>query len=105
GLKQRAIHGVAPGIVLGMPLHPQRKARGVGDADGLDGAILRHSLHDNALAELEDALPMQRVHPDAFAPQDPRKDAAWNETDVVAIGEDDGRIGMYFPILQTRHAM
>ena len=32
-------------------------------------------------------------------------DAAWHQTDVVAIGEDHGWIGMNFPVLQTRHAM
>ena len=69
GLKKGAVYQVAPGIVLGMPLHPQRKARGIGDANGLDGAVLRHPLHDDALAGLEDALAVQRVYPDALTPQ------------------------------------
>ena len=30
--------------------------------------------------------------------QDLRKDAARNQTDVVAVGEDDGRIGMNFAV-------
>ena len=93
-LKQRAVHRVALRVVLGVPLNAERKARRVGDADRLDRAVFRHALDDDALAGLENALAMQRVHADGLPAEELREGAARNESDVMAVGEDDGRIGM-----------
>ena len=76
GLKQRAIDRVFLRIDLGVPLHAQRKARRVGDADGLDRLILGHALDDDALARLEDALPVQRVDPDGLGAEELRLDGS-----------------------------
>src|SRR5262249_62340699 len=85
--KQRAVDPVALRIVFGVPLHAERKARRVGDADRLDGAVFGHALDHDALAGLEDALAVQRVHPDALAPEDAREGAARNQGDVMTVGE------------------
>jgi hypothetical protein len=52
-----------------MPLHPERKARRVGDPDRLDGAILGHALNHDAPARFENALTVQRVDADGLAKQ------------------------------------
>ena len=88
-----------------MPLHAERKARRIGDADRLDGAVLRHALDHDALAGLVDALAVQRVHADGLAAEEPREGAARDEPDLMPVGEDDGGIGMDLAVLQPRHAM
>src|SRR5262245_58553412 len=89
-LKQRQVNCVALRIVLRVPLDAQREARRVGDADRLDGAVLRHALDDDARTGLENALAVQRVDADGVAAEELRKDPARHELDVMAIGEDDG---------------
>src|ERR1700733_14778095 len=69
-LEQRAVDRVAMRIVFGVPLHAERKARGIRDADRLDGAVFRHALDDDALAGLQDALPVQRIDLDGLAAED-----------------------------------
>src|SRR5258708_19119158 len=88
-----------------MPLHAECKARGVGNPDRLDRAVLGHALDDDARSGFEDALTMQRVDAERLAPKYLRKDAAGNETDVVPVGEDNSGIRMDFAALQPRHAM
>src|SRR5579859_971038 len=104
-LEKRAIDRIALRIILGMPLHPERKAARIGDADRLDRAVLRHALDHDPLAGLEDALSVQRIDPDPVAPQDRGKGAAGHEADVMPIREDDHGIGMDLAILEPRHAM
>jgi hypothetical protein len=62
-------------------LHPERKARGIRDADRLDGAILGDAFDDDAFARLEDALPVQRIDADGLASQQFCECAAGRETD------------------------
>src|SRR5260370_37661703 len=76
-----------------MPLNAEGKARRVGDADGLDRAVLRHALDDNPLAGLEDALTVQRVDADGLLTEELREGAAGDQVDIVAVGEDDGGSG------------
>ena len=66
-LEQRAIDRIALWIVFRMPLHAERKTRRIGDTDRLDGAVFGHALDDNALARLQNALPVQRIDPDRLA--------------------------------------
>ena len=49
-LKQRPVDRVALRIVLRVPLHPQRKARGIGNPDRLDGAVFGYAFDDDAFA-------------------------------------------------------
>src|ERR1044072_3395335 len=86
-LKQRAIDRIALRIEFGMPLHAERKARRIGHADRLDGAVVGHALDDDALAWVEDALPVQRVHTDAVTAEDPGERTAGREPHVVAGAE------------------
>src|SRR6202035_2375872 len=88
-LEQCAVDRIAVGLVLGMPLHAERKTRRVGDGDGLDGLVLRHALDDDAFARLEDALTVQRVDPDGLGAEQFCEHAARLEPHVVAVGEDD----------------
>src|SRR5580692_8124278 len=60
-LEQRAVDRVAVRIIFGVPLHAERKARRVRDADRLDGTVFCHAFDHDALARLQDALAMQRV--------------------------------------------
>ena len=59
----------------------------------------------HALAGFEDALAVQRIHPDGLAAEQSRKGAAGREVDVVAVGEHHRRIGMDLAVLQPRHAV
>src|SRR3954465_5445049 len=67
GLEQRAVDRIALRIVLGMPLHAERKPRCVRNPDRIDGASFPHALDDDTLAGIEDALPVQRVDANGFA--------------------------------------
>src|SRR6185312_1003471 len=58
-LEQGAVDRVTVRIIFGVPLHAERKARRIRDADRLDGAVLRHAFDDNAFAGLLDALAVQ----------------------------------------------
>src|SRR5262245_61470935 len=87
GFEQGAVDRAFLRIVFRMPLHSQRKARRVGDADRLDGAVLRHALDDNAGARLEDALTMERVDAYHLAAEDPREGTPRHKLHVVAVGE------------------
>src|SRR5260370_41057838 len=66
GLEQRAVDRVALRVVFRMPLHAECKARRIRDPDCLDGAVFRDALDHDALAGLEDALPVQRIDADGF---------------------------------------
>src|SRR5487761_2249625 len=76
GLKQRAVDCVPLRFVLGVPLHAQGKARRIGNADRLDGAVFRHPLDHDALARLENALAVQRVQANGLLAEQRCKDAA-----------------------------
>src|SRR6516225_2963425 len=105
GLKQRAIDGIVLWIVLSMPLNAECKARRVGDSNRLNRAVFGHSLDHNPLARFQDALTVKRVYADGLPTEDPRKRAPRNESDIMAIAEDDVGIRMDFSCLQARHAM
>src|SRR3954471_1243447 len=75
-LKQFSVDGVALRIVLGMPLHAERKARCIRDPDRLDGAVLGRTLDDDAFARLENALSVERIDPDGLAPEQRGEGAA-----------------------------
>src|ERR1041385_3286326 len=83
-LEQLSVDRVALRIVLGMPLDTEREARGVRDPDRLDGAVFGDAFDDDARAGFEDALPVQRIHPDGLAAEQAGKRAAGREVDVVA---------------------
>src|ERR1700760_4952882 len=65
--EQRAVDRIALRIVLGMPLHTERKGRRVRNPNGLDGAVFRYPFHDDPLAGIEDALTMQRIDANGVA--------------------------------------
>jgi len=46
---------------------PSAKPGAIGDPDRLDGAVLRHTLDDDPLAGLKDALAVKRVDADGLA--------------------------------------
>src|SRR5258708_30379900 len=76
-----------------MPLHAERKARCFRNPYRLDGAVFGDPFDDDPLAWFEDALAVQRIDADGLAAEDARKGAIGNETDLMAVGEDDGWIG------------
>ena len=63
-----------------MPLHTEREAGRIGNADRLDGAVLGHALDHDALARLKDALPVQRIDLDLLAAEDLGEGAARHQT-------------------------
>src|SRR6516164_840222 len=93
-LEQRAVDRVALRIIFRMPLHAERKARRIGDADRFDGAVLRDAFDDDALAGLEDTLPIQRIDADHLANEQLRKRSVENEATLVPVGADDLGVGM-----------
>ena len=104
-LEQLAIDRIVLRVVFGVPLHAERKAGRVGDADRLDRAVFRHALDHHASSGLVDALTVQRVDADRLATEQPGEDAVRNEPDIVTVGEDHGRIGMDLAVFQPRHAV
>src|SRR5581483_813503 len=72
-LEQRAVHRVLLGIVFRMPLHAQGEARSVGDADGLDGAVIGHPLHHDPAARFEDALAVKGIDADGLGAEQARE--------------------------------
>ena len=92
-------------VVLRVPLHAERKAWRIGNSNCFDGAVVRHALDDDAFAGLENALAMERVHPDGFLTKKPREGAARGETNIMTVAEDDVVIRMDFARLQSRHPM
>src|SRR2546430_17349123 len=93
-LEQRAIDRVLLRIVFGVPLHPEREAPRIRNADGLDGAVLGDALDHHPSAWLQNALAVQRIDPDGLTPQDFRERAARRQAHLVAICDDDSCIGM-----------
>src|SRR6516165_6612587 len=77
-----------------MPLDAQSQCRSASDAYGFNRAVLGHTLHDNAIARLEDGLTMQRVHADGLATEESGEYAVGDEPYLMAIGEHDRRIAM-----------
>src|SRR5947209_13906529 len=90
--EQCAIDRAALRLVFGMPLHAERKARRIGDADRLDRVVLGYAFDDDALARLENALAVQRIDADALGAQQFGEDAAWREPDLVPLGENHFQI-------------
>ncbi len=86
-----------------MPLHAERKARCFRNPYRLDGAVFGDPFDDDPLAWFEDALAVQRIDADGLAAEDARKGAIGNETDLMAVGEDDVGIGVDVAVLQPRH--
>src|SRR5262249_17000564 len=88
-----------------MPLHAESKPLRVGDADGLDRAVLGYALDDHSLARFQNALAVQGIHADDVAAEDARKMATGDQPDLVAIGEDNGGIGVDLARLGSWHAV
>src|ERR1700733_4618922 len=104
-LEQFAVHRIAVGHVLGMPLHAERKARCIGDANGLDRAVFRHALDKDAPARLKYALAVQRIDADGFGAEQFGKNAARREADLMAFGVDDLGIGIDFSVFEPERPM
>jgi hypothetical protein len=81
-------------VDFGMPLDAQSECGSASDTYRFDRAVLRHSFHDNTIAQREDGLTMQRVHADCQATKEPGDYAVGHEPYVMAIGEHDIRITM-----------
>ena len=77
-----------------MPLDAQSECGSASDAYRFDRAVLGHTLHDNAIARLEDGLTMQRVHANGLATEESGEYAVGDEPYLMAIGEHDRRIAM-----------
>ena len=60
---------------------------------------------DDALAGLQNALPVQRIDADGFAAEQRCEGAAGNQRHLVAVGENDLVVGMNLAVLQPRHAV
>src|SRR5512135_2110187 len=86
-----------------MPLHSEREPLGVGDPDRFDSAVLSDALDDHALARLEDALAVQRVHTDGFLAEHAGEGPAGREMNVVPVAEHDLVVRMNFPGFGSRH--
>ena len=56
--KQGTVYRIGLRIVLGVPLDELGR---VGNSDGLDRAVLRHALDDNAIPRFQNALTVERV--------------------------------------------
>ena len=65
----------------------------------------KHEPYDDALARVEDALPVQRIDPDGVAAIEPGENAIFDEMHGMPVGEDDRRIGVDLAILEPRHAV
>lgn len=104
-LKQRLIHGIALGIVFGMPLNSKSETGCVGDPDGFDSSILRHPLDDYAITRFENALTMQRVDPDDLPPKDLCEYSFWKEPHLVPVPKDYLRIRMDFTRFEPGHSV
>src|SRR5258708_16957093 len=89
GKKHFAIDGIALRIVFRMPLHAERKARCFRNPYRLDGAVFGDPFDHDPPARFEDALAVQRIDADGLAAEDARKGAIGNETDLMAVGEND----------------
>ena len=87
-------------IVLGVPLDSQCEPGRVGDSNGLYRAVLRHALDDDAVPRFQNALTVERVDADRLPVEEPREDTAGNEADVMAVRENDFRVGMGIPVFQ-----
>ena len=59
--KQGTVYRIGLRIVLGVPLDAQCELGRVGNSDGLDRAVLRHALDDNAIPRFQNALTVERV--------------------------------------------
>src|SRR5262249_19531747 len=103
--EQFTIDRIASRLVFGMPLHAERKARGLGDPDRLDRAVIRHAFDDDALAGFENALAVQRIDANAFGAEELGEYAAWRQPHVMTFGEHNLDIRMEFAIRQPRRAM
>ena len=84
-----------------MPLDAQSECGSASDAYRFDRAVLGDTLHDNAIARLEDGLTMQRVHADCQATEKPGEYAVGHEPHLMAIGEYDRRIAMKASIFRA----
>ena len=84
-----------------MPLDAQGECGSVSDAYRFDCAVLGHTLHDNAIARLEDGLTMQRVHANGLATEEAGEYAVGDEPYLMAIGEHDRRIAMKASIFRA----
>src|SRR5262245_42002217 len=88
GLEQRTVDRILLRIVFGMPLHTEREASRICNSDRLDGAVLGDTLDDHTPARFENALPVQRIHADGLASQNPGECSARGKSHFVAIGKD-----------------
>ena len=88
-----------------MPLNSKSETGRVGDSNGFDGPILRHSLDDYAITRFKNALTMQRVHPDDLPPEDLREYAFWKKAHLVPVSKDYLRIRMDFARVEPGHSV
>ena len=89
-------------IVLGVPLNAQCEPGRVGNSNGLYRAVLRHALDDDAVSRFQNALTMERVDANRLPVEEAGENTSGNETDVMAVRENDFRVGMGIPIFQPR---
>lgn len=103
--EQRAVDRVRLRIVFGVPLDAERERRRAIDADRFRRSVLGNAFDDDPLSGLQDALTVERIHPYAIAAEQFREDAVRRELHIMAVGEDDGRIGMDLTAVEARHPM
>ena len=92
-------------IIFRVPLHAQRKARRIGNAYGLNRAVLGDSFNDDAVARLQNTLAMQGVHADRVFAKEFCKGAVRNKFDLMAVRKQEGGIGVDFAGFGSWHAM
>ena len=88
-----------------MPLDAQSECGSVSNAYRFDRAVLGHTLHDNAIARVEDGLTMQRVHADGQATEESGEYAVGDKPYLMAIGEHDRRIAMKTSVFCARRTV
>src|SRR5271169_169455 len=86
-----------------MPLDAERKGWRASDSDCFDSTIFGHTLDDDPLTRLENALTMKGVDANGPPTKESCEGAVRNEIDIMAVGEHDGGIWMNFACLQSWH--
>ena len=92
-------------IIFGMPLNAKCECGRVRDADRLDCSICRDTFDHDALTSLQNALTVKRVDPSGIRSQEAGEGTVLGKPDLVAIGENDVRVGMDLAGRQSRRAV